>query len=178
MTESSVVAPLDPPSARRAPPRMTSGRSSGTELGRTNQYSIPKLAVKPDGVSSRAGTAARIDMTCPRVGTMTPVGRPAESCGRSADAYAFVACTTCVHATELRGVCSCHRRVSPSVESALGLIVVTGVCVCNFKDTAGEASCASLNKWVTSLRGHIVFPGMRTAGYRAPYIYKSIIIVG
>jgi hypothetical protein len=146
MTESSVVAPLDPPSAWRAPPRMTSGRSSGTEPGRTNQYSIPWLAVKPDNVSSRAGTAARIEMACPRVGTMIPVRLPAESCGSREGAYAFVACTTCVHATVPRGVLSSHRRASPSAQGGLGLIAVTGVCVCNFKETAGEAFCASLNR--------------------------------
>ena len=167
-TESSVVALRELPSARRAPPRMTSGRSSGAEPGRTNQYSSPWSAVKPDSVSSRADTAARIEMACPRVGTM-PV-RPA-SCGSRAGAYAFVACTTCVHDTGPRGVSSCHRRASPSV--GIGLTAVTGVCVCNFKDTAGEAFCASLNSQVTSLRGHSVFPGVRTAGYRAPYICKD-----
>ena len=103
---------------------------------------------------------------------MIPVFCPAEICGSRADAYALVACTTCVHAKEPRGVSSCHRRAPASEQSALGLIAVTGVCVCNFNDPAGEASSASLKRWVTSFRGHIVFPGVRTAGYRAPYIYK------
>lgn len=107
---------------------------------------------------------------------MIPVRRPVESCGSREDAYALVACTTCEHATEPRVVISCHRRALPL--DGLGLIAVTGVFVCNFKEIADEAFCASLNRRVTSLTGHIVFPGMRTAGYRAPYIYQTVVIVG
>ena len=108
---------------------------------------------------------------------MTPVRRPVESCGSREDAYAFVACTTCEHATEPRVVISCHRRASPLAQGGLGLIAVTGVFVCNFNEIADEAFCASLNRRVTSLTGHIVFPGIRTAEYRAPYIYQTVTIV-
>lgn len=121
-TESSVVAFRELPSARRAPPRMISGRSSGAEPGRTNQYSIPWLAVKLDSESSRAGTAARIEIACPRVGTM-PLSPP--SCGSRAGAYAFVACTTWVHVTEPRSVSNHHRCASPLAGNCL--TAVTGV---------------------------------------------------
>jgi putative copper export protein len=64
-----------------------------------------------------------------------------ESCGSRYDAYALVAWMIVEACTGPRGVLSMYRRFAPCAVSALALIAVTGVFVCNPTDTCCD-DCA------------------------------------
>jgi hypothetical protein len=67
-----------------------------------------------------------------------------------------------------RGVERVHRRgTEEEAETVVGLMDVTVVCVCSARDIAGDF-LARRKSWVTSLRGQMLAPGYRTAGYVVP----------